>query len=149
MKAYVRKEEEEGVSPVIATILMVAITVVLAATLYLMVGNMGGQQNVTPPIQFNPKKTGTTNWSLDVSANSLRPIDLKYAIQKADGSYIVTGAQFPTTSGSQDANGVTWYDGNQDGKVDTGDTISINNSGVSSGDTFKITAGATGSVTLP
>ncbi len=40
MKKYVRKEEE-GVSPVIATILMVAITVVLAATLYLMVGNMG------------------------------------------------------------------------------------------------------------
>jgi len=40
MKAYIRKEEE-GVSPVIATILMVAITVVLAATLYLMVGNMG------------------------------------------------------------------------------------------------------------
>ena len=36
-------EEEEGVSPVIATILMVAITVVLAATLYLMVsGNMLG-----------------------------------------------------------------------------------------------------------
>ena len=41
MKAYIRKEKEEGVSPVIATILMVAITVVLAATLYLMVGNMG------------------------------------------------------------------------------------------------------------
>ncbi len=44
MKAY-RRKEEEGVSPVIATILMVAITVVLAATLYLMVGQMGGQQN--------------------------------------------------------------------------------------------------------
>ena len=44
MKEY-RRKEEEGVSPVIATILMVAITVVLAATLYLMVGNMGGSQN--------------------------------------------------------------------------------------------------------
>lgn len=35
------KRREEGVSPVIATILMVAITVVLAATLYMMVGDFG------------------------------------------------------------------------------------------------------------
>lgn len=34
--------DEEAVSPVIATILMVAITVVLAATLYMMVGDFGG-----------------------------------------------------------------------------------------------------------
>jgi len=34
---------EEAVSPVIATILMVAITVVLAATLYMMVGEVGGE----------------------------------------------------------------------------------------------------------
>ncbi len=33
--------DEEAVSPVIATILMVAITVVLAATLYMMVGDFG------------------------------------------------------------------------------------------------------------
>ncbi|MEF8874906.1 MAG: archaellin/type IV pilin N-terminal domain-containing protein [Candidatus Thermoplasmatota archaeon] len=35
--------KEEGVSPVIATILMVAITVVLAATLYMMVGDYGDE----------------------------------------------------------------------------------------------------------
>ena len=34
----------EAVSPVIATILMVAITVVLAATLYMMVGDIGGEE---------------------------------------------------------------------------------------------------------
>jgi len=36
---YIRKEK--GVSPVIATILMVAITVVLAATVYIMVSGLG------------------------------------------------------------------------------------------------------------
>nr|AGF93635.1 secreted protein containing Archaeal flagellin [uncultured organism] len=36
------KRKEEGVSPVIATILMVAITVVLAATLYMMLPSGGG-----------------------------------------------------------------------------------------------------------
>lgn len=40
-----KQNKEEGVSPVIATILMVAITVVLAATLYLMVGNMNTGSN--------------------------------------------------------------------------------------------------------
>ncbi len=147
MKKYVRKKEE-GVSPVIATILMVAITVVLAATLYLMLPK-SGTGGTTPPIKFVATKTGTTNWTLEVSANDLRPIDLKYAIQKSDGSYIVSGVQFPATSGTADTNGVTWYDANGDSKVNTGDTIAINNSGVASGDTFKITAGATGSIDLP
>ncbi len=45
------KRNEEGVSPVIATILMVAITVVLAATLYMMVGDIGGDD--TQPLAGN------------------------------------------------------------------------------------------------
>ena len=43
-RVYSLKRREEAVSPVIATILMVAITVVLAATLYMMVGDIGGNQ---------------------------------------------------------------------------------------------------------
>ncbi len=148
MKAYIRKEEE-GVSPVIATILMVAITVVLAATLYLMVGNMGGTGDVTEPIQFTASKVGTTNWTLQVSSNALNPLEMKYAIQKSDGTYLVSGAAFPTTAGTADANGVIWNDLNGDGDVNTGDSISINNANVESGWTFVITAGATGSVKLP
>lgn len=41
---------EEGVSPVIAVILMVGITVVLAAVLYVMVAGMMTSTNVTPNI---------------------------------------------------------------------------------------------------
>ncbi len=41
---------EEGVSPVIAVILMVGITVVLAAVLYVMVSGMMSSTNVTPII---------------------------------------------------------------------------------------------------
>ncbi|HOB37484.1 MAG TPA: type IV pilin [Methanomassiliicoccaceae archaeon] len=40
--------DRKGVSPVIATILMVAITVVLAAVLYVMVMGLGGDTAVTP-----------------------------------------------------------------------------------------------------
>ncbi len=77
MKKYVRKEEE-GVSPVIATILMVAITVVLAATLYLMVGNMGtgGNTPVAGSLSYvsavsdpNPS-SGASNATFDLVLNT-------------------------------------------------------------------------------
>ena len=75
---------------------------------------------------------------------------MKYAIQKSDGTYLVSGAAFPSTAGGTgDTNGVIWNDLNGDGDVNTGDSITINNAGVSSGYTFVITAGATGSVKLP
>jgi len=49
MKINSLNRREDAVSPVIATILMVAITVVLAATLYMMVGDIGAgtRQNLT------------------------------------------------------------------------------------------------------
>lgn len=43
---------EEGVSPVIAVILMVAITVVLAAVLYVMVSGMLGVTSTTPTVSM-------------------------------------------------------------------------------------------------
>jgi flagellin-like protein len=52
--------KDKGVSPVIATILMVAITVVLAATVYLMVsGYMTGPSH--PPLAASLFVTNTTN----------------------------------------------------------------------------------------
>jgi len=54
-------KSRSAVSPVIATILMVAITVVLAAVLYVMVMGMGGEQNTTPNVALgNQKGTGNT-----------------------------------------------------------------------------------------
>ncbi|HUU07536.1 MAG TPA: type IV pilin N-terminal domain-containing protein, partial [Thermoplasmata archaeon] len=47
-KIWAIRKDAEGVSPVIATILMVAITVVLAAVLYVMVLGFGGTSTQTP-----------------------------------------------------------------------------------------------------
>ena len=56
--------EEEGVSPVIATILMVAITVVLAAVLYVMVIGFGTTQQAKPVVLFSGKtKASTGTWT--------------------------------------------------------------------------------------
>src|SRR5512137_1516467 len=53
-KIWAIRKDSEAVSPVIATILMVAITVVLAAVLYVMVLGFGGTSS-TPGIQVQKK----------------------------------------------------------------------------------------------
>jgi archaeal type IV pilus assembly protein PilA len=49
----------EGVSPVIGVILMVAITVALAAAVFAMVTQLGGPEEPAPVIQFRQDANGT------------------------------------------------------------------------------------------
>ena len=86
-KIWAIRKDAEAVSPVIATILMVAITVVLAAVLYVMVLGFGGTSTQTPTsslskitpgpsygvkFQFAPmsKDTAWTDVSLQLSDGS-------------------------------------------------------------------------------
>jgi flagellin-like protein len=52
-KTWAVRKDSEAVSPVIATILMVAITVVLAAVLYVMVLGFGGTSTTTPTATYS------------------------------------------------------------------------------------------------
>ena len=96
MKASVMKKKENGVSPVIATILMVAITVVLAATLYIMVGNMNSQSNtnllagsLTYEEYFSNPKNGTATFILSMSTPQRASLgDLMIKVLNANGSII-------------------------------------------------------------
>jgi flagellin-like protein len=58
-KTWAIRKDAEAVSPVIATILMVAITVVLAAVLYVMVLGFGGGGTQTPTAQVTKSSTST------------------------------------------------------------------------------------------
>lgn len=60
-KIWAVRKDSEGVSPVIATILMVAITVVLAAVLYVMVLGFGTDTSQTPTSSFS-KDSITNGW---------------------------------------------------------------------------------------
>lgn len=61
---------DEGVSPVIAVILLLAITVVLASVLYVVVSNLTPSSPVTKvPIGVNVEKAGN-NWLVIVSSAS-------------------------------------------------------------------------------
>jgi flagellin-like protein len=65
-KSWMIRKDLEGVSPVIGTILMVAITVVLAAVLYAMVATPPAQQE-NPMVGLVEQETGG-NWTLLVSS---------------------------------------------------------------------------------
>ncbi len=64
-----RKNRKRGVSPIIATILLVAITVVLAAVLYVLISGLTGS-TAAAPISLAPALTGSggsgTTWYVDV-----------------------------------------------------------------------------------
>jgi len=90
MKRLNRKEE--AVSPVIATILMVAITVVLAATLYMMVGDIGGETTEPLGMSLSEESTGTDNVTLGLSMttpSSADMDDVTVAAFDANGSNVV------------------------------------------------------------
>lgn len=83
--------DERGVSPVIAVILMVAITVVLAATVFVLVADL--EANPPPPaMSFTPDSVEGTLTVVGVSSSGLTWGDLA-----------VTGCQAPPDNTSVDA----------------------------------------------
>ena len=89
-KSWIIRRDEKAVSPVIATILMVAITVVLAAVLYVMVSGLISGPGGTPQAlgMSVTKSTDGANWIMLVSS---APSGKAYtattlAIFKPDGS---------------------------------------------------------------
>lgn len=91
--------KDEGVSPVIATILMVAITVVLAATVYLMVS--GYMISLSPPLvasltQTNVNEVGTT-WYYNITLSMSTPAtaapgNVHFAVNGTPGTAGFAGA---------------------------------------------------------
>ncbi|MGD1061267.1 MAG: type IV pilin N-terminal domain-containing protein [Methanomassiliicoccales archaeon] len=74
-KIWKTRRKTEAVSPVIATILMVAITVVLAAVLYVMVMGFGGGSTQTPTGAFSSTRTGSGAYTvtlLSISQNNVQ-----------------------------------------------------------------------------
>jgi flagellin-like protein len=91
------RKDSEAVSPVIATILMVAITVVLAAVLYVMVLGFGGTSTQTPAATYQ-KATMTNGQKITIV--SITKTDVPWddvTIQVSDGTTIQ--AWTPTKAG--------------------------------------------------
>jgi flagellin-like protein len=153
MKAIIRKDEQ-AVSPVIATILMVAITVVLAAVLYVMVSGLIGGTNTTSKPTITLTVTKITNGASVLVAGiqpTATPSNFKVNIQNATSSGAGTAQAAPTTAGG--AGGCTTTTAScsavsmSDGPRTVVFSITWQNPGgsgtISQGDTFVITYGAT------
>lgn len=79
-------ESERAVSPVIGVILMVAITVILAAVIGSFVLGIGGDINETPQVRLSVSASGE---SVDIShdgGDSLTGDDLRIIVNNATGS---------------------------------------------------------------
>ena len=99
MQAIIRKDEN-AVSPVIATILMVAITVVLAAVLYVMVSGLISGPGSTPKaigVSVSRSSDGT-NWTLTFSSvpTGLSPSTTLFSLQSGSGSSLISSVALST-----------------------------------------------------
>ncbi len=138
MKAIIRKDEE-AVSPVIATILMVAITVVLAAVLYVMVsGLIGGPQTSKPVIQLTVTGPVTNGEQISISGASQNLGPANYKVNLKINLTTGSALAMPTTGGGSVSLAVAgytgtfsvmWTDIGGEGFVNQGDSFTITRTG--------------------
>lgn len=132
MKAIIRKDEQ-AVSPVIATILMVAITVVLAAVLYVMVsGLLTGPGPSKPFVTFSAAQLASGNATISVAQVSQTVAPSSYRVNLQVGTNTGTAQAMPTSSGSfasVTVGGTTyriyWTDIGGDVTLNAGDTFRV------------------------
>lgn len=136
------KKNTKAVSPVIATILMVAITVVLAAVLYVMVMGFGGSETAQAPAVTLSKTTTGAKTAIVISID--RQVDLKNIGIAIDGIY--NGTLESTGNLVQGTHYFNYtFTPLNDGKLSTGDRIVVDD--VTAGTTFQLVwmpSGATG-----
>ena len=120
------RENEEAVSPVIGVILMVAITVILAAVIAAFVFGMGSGVQTTKTVAVTASQNGpdvilTYHGGADAST-------LQYLIIT-----VVPGATEPSGGGDSTAESSTKYTKNEKGELGTKTEASSNNAGLNVG----------------
>jgi len=134
------RKSEEAVTPVIATILMVAITVVLAAVLYAMIG---GFVKLTPPPGYVSAEVdgNDKNWTVEVinvQGGSLATSDIRILVKTADleiglKSTLVSDMEPGTYYG-----GVRFVEATTDGYLNVGDMFTLDKSTYAQGTKISI-----------
>ncbi len=152
MKAIIRKDEQ-AVSPVIATILMVAITVVLAAVLYVMVSGLIGTGTTTskPTVSLTlSTKVSGPPAGADILVAGITPTsapsNFKVNIENVSLSVFGTAQAAPATNGASatitvPASGTTpqqtftivWQNPGGSGQISQGDHFVVTSSSIKNG----------------
>jgi len=142
-KLWLIRKDHEAVSPVIATILMVAITVVLAAVLYVMVsGLLTGPGGGPRSLGVNVEKSGDgTQWVLTLAnvPSGLTTTGTTLAVFKADGSVNLSATFLSAVSTA--TGGCIQFSGDGDTSVEVGERILMKSSVYPSGVKVQIADG--------
>jgi flagellin-like protein len=125
-KIWAMRKETDGVSPVIATILMVAITVVLAAVLYVMVLGIGGPGTTVPAIGTTKGSTATTiTWTITAigSGASVLKADVFVQLKNINvATFNISSVTLLTATGTQ---GFTYASAAGGNYLSVGDIFSV------------------------
>jgi len=128
------KNNKNAVSPVIATILMVAITVVLAGVLVVYLQTLPSNAGtVTTNLGLNAQKTPTSDWLVSVSGGSQAAANVRLQIiDPASGGVVTTTLPSPGTYSFIIGTPANWgavtvcgkfNDNNGNTKLDAGDSL--------------------------
>ena len=148
MKTIIRKDEQ-AVSPVIATILMVAITVVLAAVLYVMVSGLISGPGSTPTAWgVNIARPGSqSNWTLTFTSipQSAAATSVFVTVSDANGAPLAIATNVPFSqiaSGGTSGYHAMYFAPNTAGSVSTGDVLRLSTTTYPTGYTVQIVSGS-------
>jgi flagellin-like protein len=133
-KAFIR-EDEEGVSPVIATILMVAITVVLAAVLYIMVIGLAPSGTSVPtgvwgtktPVSSSEYQISFGKVSGDPKQMDIGIILIRNLTTEGKYAFVVNGDGDLSFQTGTDIADINFNDLDNNPKVNTGDYLTLTN----------------------
>ncbi len=136
MKTVFGRKAKSAVSPVIGTILMVAITVVLAAVLYVMVSGLGPGSTTTNTTLV---MQGGSNWinasgnntftftimSVTPTSANVDPTQVTFTVANSAGTSYYSGTEGNPQTTSGFTVDVNYQDTTEAGKVSSGDSIQI------------------------
>lgn len=128
------RKSEEAVAPVIATILMVAITVVLAAVLYAFLGTI--EPPKLPKYISANVDSDQNNWTVKVNGvknGDLATLDVLVLVTKADGSPGLNSTLVSDMVPGAYYHGVRFLEGSIPGNLNAGDRFTLDRSIYGSG----------------
>ncbi len=138
-------KNEEGVSPVIAVILMVAITVVLAAVLYVMVSGMMSSTETTPrgSLNFSPDPDISYKYIGQFQGSvKLDKVDISIYDASSGQTAVVQAPTGDFTLSTAAGLNISYDDVQPDGKMDASDIMIM--TGAGAGDKVTIVWKSTG-----
>lgn len=144
-KLWSLRKKDNAVSPVIATILMVAITVVLAAVLYVMVLGFGTDTGTQIVISMDKSSTAT-NWTFTVTGiqgtTSLAAADVYVIVYKADQTVGLTETALTDMTSGEYTNEVRFVDATTANYLEAGDKFTLTRITYLAGSVLSLTDGS-------